>query len=174
MPCSTSSTGTGWGLFSRIARANAVNSACSVSKLENSTISSGGAGICPVGAPVAAGAREYAELIGKHLGKISIVRDRGHQSLVGRERHGRQRLSLLDDGVEELDRHVLGIGGASAIAHHIEPAPALKARGHLPSKRFNSIGLSPEELLFDFRALASLAQDGLFHGATSSRWRPYA
>ena len=67
MPCSTSPIGTGYGFLSRIARANAVNSACSVSKPENSRISSGGAAIGPVGASVAAGAKRKRDRSGREI-----------------------------------------------------------------------------------------------------------
>ena len=92
------------------------------------------------------------------------------------QRDRRQRPALLDDRVDELDRHVLRVAGAAAVAHDVEPPARSNARRHRPGERLDTIRLRPEELLLDVGALARLAEDGVFHGTAtgSPRCRPYA
>src|SRR5262250_682766 len=99
-------------------------------------------------------ASEDAQLVGEHLGKIAIVGDGGEQGRIGGQRHGRQGLPLLDDGMEELDGNVLGIRRAPAVAHLVEASALREASGHGPDQRLDAIGLCPEELLLDVAALA--------------------
>ena len=74
----------------------------------------------------------------------------------------------------ELHRHVLRVGSAAAVAHHVEAPAALERRRHRPGERLDAVRFGAEELLLDVGALASLAEDGLFHGTAtgSPRCRP--
>jgi hypothetical protein len=77
--------------------------------------------------------------------------------------------------VAELHGDVLGVGGAAAVAHDVEPPAALEGGGHRPRQRLDPVGLGAEELLLDVGALARLAEDGVLHRTEtgSPRWRPY-
>src|SRR5215470_6590732 len=115
------------------------------------------------------------QLIAEDLREVTVVRDGGEEGIVGRQRDGRQRSALLDNGVAELHRDVLGVGGAPAVAHDVEPASALECRRHRACERFDAIGFCAEERLFHLGALARLSQDRVLHGAVvASRCRPYA
>jgi hypothetical protein len=106
------------------------------------------------------------ELIGEHLGEIAVVGDGRDQRLVGGERKRRQRLALLDDRVKELDGHVLRVGGASSVAHAVQPPAPREALRHDTDQRPASGRLDAEALPLDPRALARLAENGLLHEVT--------
>jgi hypothetical protein len=74
----------------------------------------------------------------------------------------------------ELHRYMLRVGRPAAVAHHVEPAAALKRGRHRARERLDAVRLGPEELLLDVGALARLAKDGVFHGTAtgSPRCRP--
>src|SRR5438105_3337035 len=119
-------------------------------------------------------AAEQTKLVAEDLGEVAVVRDRREQRGVGGQRERRQRAPLLEDRVAELHRHVLGVGGAAAVAHDVEPAAALEGRRHRARQGLDALGLHAEECLLDRSTLARLAEDRLLHGAAASRCRPYA
>src|SRR5438477_8009673 len=119
-------------------------------------------------------AAEQTKLVAEDLGEVAVVRDRREQRGVGGQRERRQRAPLFEDRVAELHRHVLGVGGAAAVAHDVEPAAALEGRRHRARQGLDALGLHAEECLLDRSTLARLAEDRLFHGAAASRCRPYA
>jgi hypothetical protein len=117
---------------------------------------------------------QRAELVAEDPGEVTVVGDRREERGVGGQRDRGQTTALLDDRVAELHGHVLGVGGAAAVAHDVESATALEGDGHRARERLDPVRLDAEEPLLDVGALARLAEDGVLHGTDtgSPRWRP--
>jgi hypothetical protein len=120
----------------------------------------------------------HAQRVRPREREVVIVRDRGHQRRIGRQRHRGDRWSLRDDRMHEFDGDVHRIGRAPTIAHHVQPAAGIERAGHRARARLDTSSLVFEHLFDRTRALARLADDrvanrGGDHDARPTRMRPY-
>ncbi len=85
-------------------------------------------------------------------------------------------MPLLEDRMHELDRDVLGVARAAAVAEHEQPATLRERIGHRPGAPLDRGGVLGEERLDQHGALVRLASRGsgeVRHGACSSPIRGF-
>src|SRR5215469_146666 len=102
---------------------------------------------------------QQAELVNEYSGKIEIVTNGGHRSDICHEWNHRERGSLLDNRMIELDTHVQRITQTAAVAHDKEPATFLKTSRQLPRHRIQRVRVFVEKLFFHLNAFAAFAED---------------